>query len=75
MADLGEGPGEARPPLILGKKKKEMTERKMAAMARKSRPPPPPPPLAQGLDPPMDMVEQEAIEKGHDLLKEHEIKM
>lgn len=48
MADLGEGPGGAGPPLFSGKKK-EIAEGTKAAGASKT----PHPSLAQGLDTPL----------------------
>jgi len=53
VADLGEGPGGAGPPL-LWVRKEETTEGRKAGRASKTKPPPPPfSPLTQGLDPPL----------------------
>ena len=50
VADLGEGPGGAGPPLFWTKKE-EMTEGKNGRQGQVSQDRPPP--LAQGLDPPL----------------------
>jgi len=42
VADLGERPGGAPPPLFWVKKKKKITEGRKAGKARKTKPPPAP---------------------------------